>query len=71
MATMEQLKAHITTTNTTVDEPKNTGGVAIYDPAVRTLHKKYTRLTRKVGKIVYMEKKKEEKGKKKKTSGGE
>jgi len=40
-----------------------------HDPEDRKIKKKYKRLTRKAGKIVYMEKKKEEKGKKKK--GGE
>jgi hypothetical protein len=71
MATMEQLKAHISTTKTKLDEAQKKAGDAKYDPDVRKVQKKYKRLTRKVGKIVYMEKKKEEKGKKKKTSGGE
>ena len=71
MATMEQLKAHISTTKTKLDEAQKKAGDAKYDPDVRKVQKKNNRLTRKVGKIVYMEKKKEEKGKKKKTSGGE
>ena len=70
MATMEQLKTHISTTKTKLDEVQKKAGDAKYDPDVRKVQKKYKRLTRKVGKIVYMEKKKEEKAKKKK-SGGE
>ena len=69
MATKEQLQTHIATTKTKLDEAQKKAGGAKYDSAVREIQKKYKRLTRKVGKIVYMEKKKEEKGKKKK--GGE
>ncbi len=69
MATLEQLKTHIATTKTRLEEAQKKAGGAKDDPEVRTIHKKYKRLTRKAGKIVYMEKKKEEKGKKKK--GGE
>ncbi len=69
MATKEQLQTHITTTKTKLGEAQKKAGDAKYDSAVREIQKKYKRLTRKVGKIVYMEKKKEEKAKKKK--GGE
>ncbi len=69
MATLEQLKTHISTTQTKLEEAQKKAGDAKYDPDVRQIKKKYKRLTRKVGKIVYMEKKKKEKGKKKK--GGE
>ncbi len=69
MATLEQLKTHISTTHTKLEEAQKKAGDAKYDPDVRQIKKKYKRLTRKVGKIVYMEKKKKEKGKKKK--GGE
>jgi hypothetical protein len=69
MATMEQLKTHISKTKTKLGEAQKKAGDAKYDPDVRKIQKRYKRLTRKVGKIVYMEKKKEEKGKKKK--GGE
>ena len=69
MATLEQLKTHIETTKTKLGETQKKVGGAKYDPEVRKIQKKYKRLTRKAGKIVYMEKKKEEKGKKKK--GGE
>ena len=71
MATMEQLKTHISNTKTKLDKAQEKAGDAKYDPDVRKIQKRYKRLTRKVGKIVYMEKKKEEKAKKKKTSGGE
>lgn len=69
MATLEQLKTHISTTQTKLEEAQKKAGDAKYDPDVRQIKKKYKRLTRKAGKIVYMEKKKKEKGKKKK--GGE
>ncbi len=69
MATLEQLKTHISTTQTKLEEAQKKAGGAKYDLDVRQIKKKYKRLTRKAGKIVYMEKKKEEKGKKKK--GGE
>lgn len=69
MATLEQLKTHISTTQTKLDEAQKKAGEAKYDLDVRKIKKKYKRLTRKAGKIVYMEKKKNEKGKKKK--GGE
>ena len=69
MATLEQLKTHISTTQTKLEEAQKKAGDAKYDLDVRKIKKKYKRLTRKVGKIVYMEKKKKEKGKKKK--GGE
>ncbi|MCH6578841.1 MAG: hypothetical protein IH802_00555 [Nitrospinae bacterium] len=69
MATLEQLKTHISTTQTKLEEAQKKAGGAKYDFDVRKIKKKYKRLTRKVGKIVYMEKKKKEKGKKKK--GGE
>lgn len=69
MATLEQLKTHISTTQTKLEEAQKKAGEAKYDLDVRKIKKKYKRLTRKVGKIVYMEKKKNEKGKKKK--GGE
>ena len=69
MATLEQLKTHISTTQTKLEEAQKKAGGAKYDPDVRKIKKKYKRLTRKAGKIVYMEKKKKEKGKKKK--GGE
>ncbi len=69
MATLEQLKTHISTSKTKLEEAQKKAGDAKYDSDVRKIKKKYKRLTRKVGKIVYMEKKKEEKGKKKK--GGE
>lgn len=69
MATLEQLKTHISTTQTKLDEAQKKAGEAKYDLDVRKIKKKYKRLTRKVGKIVYMEKIKKEKGKKKK--GGE
>ena len=69
MATLEQLKTHISKTKTQLDEARKKAGDAKYDPEVRKAQKKYKRLTRKAGKIVYMEKKKEEKAKKKK--GGE
>lgn len=69
MATLEQLKTHISTTQTKLEEAQKKAGEAKYDLDVRKIKKKYKRLTRKVGKIVYMEKKKKEKGKKKK--GGE
>ena len=69
MATMEQLKTHISKTKTKVDEAQKKAGDAKYDPEVRKIQKKYKRLTRKAGKIVYMEKKKEEKAKKKKGGG--
>lgn len=70
MATLEQLKTHISTTKTKLDEARKKAGDAKYDPETRKIQKKYKRLTRKAGKIVYMEKKKEEKAKKKKTEGG-
>lgn len=69
MATLEQLKTHISTTQTKLEEAQKKAGDAKYDLDVRKIRKKYKRLTRKAGKIVYMEKKKKEKGKKKK--GGE
>ncbi|MCH8931581.1 MAG: hypothetical protein IH923_00755 [Nitrospinae bacterium] len=69
MATLEQLKTHISTTQTKLEEAQKKAGDAKYDLDVRKIKKKYKRLTRKAGKIVYMEKKKKEKGKKKK--GGE
>ena len=69
MATLEQLKTHISTTQNKLEEAQKKAGEAKYDLDVRKIKKKYKRLTRKVGKIVYMEKKKKEKGKKKK--GGE
>ena len=69
MATLEQLKTHISTTQTKLEEARKKAGDAKYDLDVRKIKKKYKRLTRKAGKIVYMEKKKNEKGKKKK--GGE
>ncbi|TDJ51124.1 MAG: hypothetical protein E2O42_08470 [Nitrospina sp.] len=69
MATLEQLKTHISTTQTKLEEAQKKAGDAKYDLDVRKIRKKYKRLTRKAGKIVYMEKKKNEKGKKKK--GGE
>ena len=69
MATLEQLKTHISTTQTKLEEAQKKAGGAKYDPDVRKIKKKYKRLTRKAGKIVYTEKKKKEKGKKKK--GGE
>ncbi len=69
MATLEQLKTHISTTQTKLEEAQKKAGGAKYDLDVRKIKKKYKRLTRKAGKIVYMEKKKNEKGKKKK--GGE
>lgn len=69
MATLEQLKTHISTTQTKLEEAQKKAGEAKYDLDVRKIKKKYKRLTRKAGKIVYMEKKKKEKGKKKK--GGE
>lgn len=69
MATLEQLKTHISTTQTKLEEAQKKAGEAKYDLDVRKIKKKYKRLTRKAGKIVYMEKKKNEKGKKKK--GGE
>ena len=69
MATMEQLKTHISTTKTKLDEAQKKAGDAKYDPDVRKVQKKYKRLTRRVGKIVFMEKKKAEKAKKKKGGG--
>ena len=69
MATLEQLKTHIAATKPKLEEARKKAGDAKYDSDVRNIKKKYKRLTRKAGKIVYMEKKKEEKGKKKK--GGE
>ena len=69
MATFEQLKTHISTTQTKLEEAQKKAGDAKYDSDVRKIKKKYKRLTRKAGKIVYMEEKKKEKGKKKK--GGE
>ena len=69
MATMEQLKTHISTTKTKLDEIQKKAGDAKYNADVRKIQKKYKRLTRKAGKIVYMEKKKEEKRKKKKGGG--
>ena len=71
MATLNQLKTHIATTKTKLEEAQKKAGDTKYDPDVRKVQKKFKRLTRKAGKIVYMEKKKEEKAKKKKTSGGE
>ncbi len=69
MATMEQLKTHISTTKTKLDGVQKKAGDTKYDPDVRKVQKKYKRLTRKVGKIVYMEKKKAENAKKKKGGG--
>ncbi|MDH5761645.1 MAG: hypothetical protein OEZ51_01575 [Nitrospinota bacterium] len=69
MATLEQLKTHISNTKSKLDGAQKKAGDAKYDPDVRKIQKKYKRLTRKVGKIVYMEKKKEEKAKKKKGGG--
>ena len=69
MATMEQLKTHISTTKTKLDDAQKKAGDTKYDPDVRKVHKKYKRLTRRVGKIVFMEKKKAEKAKKKKGGG--
>ncbi len=69
MVTLEQLKTHISTIKPKLEEAQKKAGDAKYDPDVRQIKKKYKRLTRKAGKIVYMEKKKKEKGKKKK--GGE
>ena len=69
MATMEQLKTHISTTKTKLDEAEKKAGDTKYDPDVRKVQKKYKRLTRRVGKIVFMEKKKAEKAKKKKGGG--
>ncbi len=66
MATLEQLKTHISTTQTKLEEAQKKAGDAKYDPDVRQIKKKYKRLTRKVGKIVYMEKTKKAQGKKKK-----
>lgn len=69
MATLEQLKTHISTTSTKLVEAKKKAGDSKYNLEVRKIRKKVKRLSRKAGKIVYMEKKKEEKAKKKK--GGE
>ncbi len=69
MATMEQLKTHISTTKTKLDDAQKKAGDTKYDPDVRKVQKKYKRLTRRVGKIVFMEKKKAEKAKKKKGGG--
>ncbi len=71
MATLDQLKTHISTTQTRVEEAQKKAGGAKYDPELRKIKKKYKRLTRKAAKIVYMEKKKEEKTNKKKKGGGE
>ena len=69
MATMEKLKEHIKKAGTQVEEAKKKAGGNAQDTNLRAARKKYKRLTRKVGKIVYMEKKKAEKAEKKK--GGE
>ncbi|MFQ5483176.1 MAG: hypothetical protein ACE5ER_10495 [Nitrospinaceae bacterium] len=65
MATMEQLKTHITKAKKKVGEAAKKAGKNKYDPGLRDAKKKVKRLTRKVGKIVYMEKKKAEKQKNK------
>ena len=69
MATLEQLKGHIEKTKSQVDEAAKKAGENKYDTALRKSKKKFKRLSRKAGKIVYMEKKKEEKAKKKKGGG--
>ena len=50
MATLEQLKTHISTTKTKLDEAQKKAGDTKYDPDVRKAQKKYKRLTRKAGK---------------------
>ena len=71
MATLEQLKGHIDKTKSQVDEAVKSAGDNKYDANVRNTKKKFKRLSRKAGKIVYMEKMKAEKSKKKKEGGGE
>ncbi len=69
MATLDQLKTHISTTKSKLEEVLKKAGDTKYDTDVRKVQKKFKRLTRKAGKIVYMDKKKEEKAKRKKTGG--
>jgi len=69
MATLEQLKTHISKAKEKTDAAEKKAGDNKYDSELRKTRKKFKRLSRKVSKIVYMEKKKEEKKKKKK--GGE
>ncbi len=71
MATLEQLKGHIDKAKSKVDEAVKSAGDNKYDANVRKTKKKFKRLSRKAGKIVYMEKMKAEKSKKKKEGGGE
>ncbi len=70
MATLEQLKTHISTAKEKTAEAKKKAGENKYDSNLRGTRKKVKRLARKAAKIVYMEKMKEEK-KKKKKGGGE
>ncbi len=67
MATLEKLKEHIKKSGEKLAEVKNNAGENKYDSEVRKIRKHYKRLTRKVGKIEYMEKKKQEKAQKKKS----
>ncbi len=67
MATLEKLKEHIKKSGEKLTEIKKNVGENKYDSELRKIRKHYKRLTRKVGKIAYMEKKKEEKVQKKKS----
>ena len=69
MATLEQLKGHIEKARTQTDEAAKKAGDNKYDANLRKTKKKFKRLSRKAGKIVYMEKMKVEKSKKKKEGG--
>ena len=69
MATLEQLKTHVSNAKEKTAAAKKKAGDNKYDADLRTARKKEKRLSRKVSTIDYIEKMKEEKKKKKK--GGE
>lgn len=69
MATLEQLKTHISSAKEKTAAAEKKAGSNKYDADLRAARKKEKRLSRKASKIVYVEKMKEEKKKKKK--GGE
>ncbi len=69
MATLEQLKTHVSNAKEKTVEAKKKAGDNKYDSEFRAARKKEKRLSRKVSAIGYVEKMKEEKKKKKK--GGE
>lgn len=70
MATLEQLKGHIDKAKSEADEAVKNAGDNKYDATVRKTKKKFKRLSRKAGKIVYFEKMKADKANKNKKEGG-